>query len=98
VLIPRTLLVWLGLSADFLRATFSAPSAKGGLIFELLSSVLGAQSVHFTTLESLVGKLGALALLGGPGHTHQVAKVLHGLGRGLQVPLYCSASGWTVAG
>jgi hypothetical protein len=52
----------LGLSADFKHATFSVPSAKGSLIFELLSSVLGAPSVHFTTLESLVGKLGALAL------------------------------------
>ena len=28
VLIPRTLLVWLGLSADFLGAAFSVPSAK----------------------------------------------------------------------
>jgi hypothetical protein len=55
--------VWLGLSADFMPATFSVPSAKGSLIFKLLSSVLGAPpSVHFTTLESLVGKLGALAL------------------------------------
>ena len=62
VLIPRTTLVWLGLSANFVDATFSVPSAKGGLIFELLSTVLKAQSVHFTTLESLVGKLGALAL------------------------------------
>jgi hypothetical protein len=62
VLIPRTTLVWLGLSAGFMNATFSVPSAKGGLIFTLLSTVLGAQLVHFTTLESLVGKLGVLAL------------------------------------
>jgi hypothetical protein len=62
VLISKTQLVWLGLSADFLGATFSVPAAKGGLILELLCSVLGAQWVHFTTLESLVGKLGALAL------------------------------------
>ena len=38
------------------------PSAKGGLIFALLSRVLEAQVVYFTTLESLVGKLGALTL------------------------------------
>jgi len=62
VLIPRTLLVWLGLSADFLGAAFSVPSAKGDLIIELLGSVLKEEWVHFTTLESLVGKLGALAL------------------------------------
>ena len=62
VLIPRTTLVWLGLSADFKEATFSVPSAKGGLIFALLSKVLEAQVVYFTTLESLVGKLGALTL------------------------------------
>ena len=62
VLIPRTSLVWLGLSADFLGTAFSVPLAKGELIFELLSSVMGPGWVHFTTLESLVGKLGALAL------------------------------------
>jgi hypothetical protein len=36
--------------------------------------------------------------LGSPGHTHQVAEVLHGLGGSLQVPLYCPASGGTIAG
>ena len=71
VLIPRTLLVWLGLSADFLGAAFSIPSAKGNLIFELLCSVLGSEWVPFTTLESLVGKLGAL--FGSPRYPHQVA-------------------------
>jgi hypothetical protein len=51
-----------GRLVDFVHATFSVLSAKGSLIFGLLSSVLGAPSVHFTALESLVGKLGALAL------------------------------------
>ena len=54
--------MWLGLSADFMHATFSVPSPKGALVFGMLTEVLGEQSVHFTTLESLVGKLGALAL------------------------------------
>ena len=99
VLIPRTLLVWLGLSADsFLGATFSVPSAKGGLAFELLCSILGAQWVHFTTLESLVGKLGALALAA-PSILIKLRRCYTALaGRGLQVSLYRLASGWPVAG
>ena len=45
-----------------MHATFSVPSAKGTLVFGMLTKVLGEQSVRFTKLESLVGKLGALAL------------------------------------
>ena len=36
--------------------------------------------------------------LGSPGHPHQVAEVLHGLGGSLQVPLYGPASDRPIAG
>jgi hypothetical protein len=58
---------------------------------------LGSPVGALTTLESLVGEVGG-PRLGSPGHPHQVAGVLHGLGGSLQVPLYGPASDGPIAG
>jgi hypothetical protein len=79
-----------------LGAAFSVPLAKGELIFELLSSVLDSDWIHFTTLESLVGKLGALALAA-PGILIKLRRCYAALA-GVSIPLYRPASGWPVTG
>jgi hypothetical protein len=59
---------------------------------------LGAQSVHFTTLESLVGKLGALTLAA-PGILIKLRRCYKALaGACLQVSLYGPASGGPLEG
>ena len=62
VLVPAPALRWLGLLVRFDTGEFSVPEDKAAAISALLRGVLRGGTVHFKTLERVVGKLGSLSL------------------------------------
>ena len=62
VLVPALVLRWLGLLVRFGTGVFSVPEDKAVAISTLLHEVLREETIHFKTLERVVGKLDSLSL------------------------------------